>query len=268
MATFSCLRAVMLDWAGTTVDHGSRAPVLAMKALFLRHGVALRDAQVRQEMGLLKRDHIRAILAQPEVATAWQMAGGDPSGEAVVEQLFAEFGPMQMEIIQEHSGLIEGVVPAVRQWQAEGLRIGTTTGYTRRMLAPVMEGAAAGGYVPEASVSADEVIAGRPAPWMLLRNMEQLGVYPPRACVKIGDTLSDVEEGKNAGMWTIGLTRSGNMVGLDASAWEQLPAAEQQRMLAEADSAMRAAGADFTAETLRECDAILRRIDEQLATEK
>ena len=268
MKTFAFLRAVLLDWAGTTVDHGSLAPVLALKALFARHGVVLRDAQVRQDMGLLKRDHIRALLAQPEVATAWQAAGGDVPGEAAVGQLFAEFGPMQMEIIRERSQLIDGVVPVVRQWQEQGLRIGTTTGYTRTMLLPVLEQAAAGGYRPEASVCADEVVAGRPAPWMLLRNMEQLGVFPPQACVKIGDTLSDVEEGRNAGMWTIGLTRSGNLVGLDAAAWEQLPEAEKLTMLSEAEAAMGAAGADFTSESLAGCDAILRRLDEQLAGAK
>ena len=35
------IRAIMLDWAGTTVDHGSMAPVLALQTLFAQHGIAL-----------------------------------------------------------------------------------------------------------------------------------------------------------------------------------------------------------------------------------
>jgi phosphonoacetaldehyde hydrolase len=129
------------------------------------------------------------------------------------------------------------------------------------MLAPVLQLAASGGYRPDASVCPDEVGAGRPAPWMLMRNAQLLGVYPPASCVKIGDTVSDIEEGKNAGMWTIGLTRTGNLIGLDAVGWEQLSEYEKQTRLKSAEEIMRGAGADFVVEDLTECDRILAQID-------
>src|ERR1700722_11037194 len=128
-----------------------------------------------------------------------------------------------MAIITQHSQIIEGVVDVVRNWQNRGILIGSSTGYTRDMLAPVLAQAAQQGYNPDASVCPDEVGAGRPAPWMLMRNAQLLDVYPPAACVKIGDTVVDIEEGKNAGMWTIGLTRTGNLIGLDQEQWELLP---------------------------------------------
>jgi phosphonoacetaldehyde hydrolase len=169
-----------------------------------------------------------------------------------------------MKIIAEHSQLIDGVAETVGEWQRRGIRIGTTTGYTREMLAPVLAQAATSGYRPDASVCPDEVGAGRPAPWMLTRNMQLLRVYPPSACVKIGDTLSDIEEGRNAGMWTIGLTRTGNMIGLDAASFAALPAAEKASLVQTAESAMLGAGADFVAEDLPGCDAILARIEMRL----
>ena len=49
---------------------------------------------------------------------------------------------------------------------------------------------------------------------MCYRLAMDLRIYPLFACVKIGDTESDMAEGLNAGMWTIGVTRSGNAVGL------------------------------------------------------
>ena len=56
------LEAVVLDWAGTTIDHGSLAPVRAITELFSRHQIALSDTEARRDMGLYKKDHIRRIL--------------------------------------------------------------------------------------------------------------------------------------------------------------------------------------------------------------
>jgi phosphonoacetaldehyde hydrolase len=255
------LRAVMLDWAGTTVDHGSIAPVVALQALFARHAIELSSEDARRDMGLLKRDHIRAILALPNVRAAWLELKAREPGPDDVETLFEEFIPLQKTILEKHSQLIEGVAEVVAEWQRRGLRIGSTTGYTREMLNPILAQAIAGGYRPDATVCPDEVGAGRPAPWMLWRNAQLLDVYPPSACVKIGDTVSDIEEGINAGMWTIGLTRTGNLVGLDAAAWAQLPEVEKQKKLKRAEDVLRSAGADFVAEDLPACDSVLSQIE-------
>jgi phosphonoacetaldehyde hydrolase len=258
------IRAVMLDWAGTTVDHGSIAPILALKTLFAKHGITLSMEDARRDMGLLKRDHIQAILALPNVSSEWHTLFGNKPGTEEVSRLFEEFGPLQMAIITQHSQLIEGVVDVVRNWQNRGILIGSSTGYTREMLVPVLAQAAAGGYRPDASVCPDEVGAGRPAPWMLARNAQLLNVYPPSSCVKIGDTVLDIEEGRNAGMWTIGLTRTGNMIGLDAAALSQLSIMKKEALLKQAASRLLEAGAHFIAEDLSACDQILAQIETKL----
>jgi phosphonoacetaldehyde hydrolase len=264
MKHFSRLRAVMLDWAGTAVDHGSIAPVIVLQELFARHSIELTSDEARRDMGLLKRDHIRAILSLPSVHEKWRAAAGrDPANEDV-DSLFADFNLLQPNILSSHSPLIDGVVETTADWRALGLRIGSSTGYTREMLRPIAELAAAQGYAPDATVCPDEVGAGRPAPWMLHRNMRILDVYPPSACVKIGDTVSDIEEGRNAGMWTIGLTRTGNLVGLDAAAWTQLDAASQQSRIAAAAQQLLQAGAQYVAEDLSACTPILEQIEERL----
>jgi phosphonoacetaldehyde hydrolase len=258
------IAAVMLDWAGTTVDHGSVAPVLALKTLFAQRGLSLSTKDARRDMGLLKRDHIQAILSLPNVAAEWRAAFGEEPGPDDVSCLFQEFGPLQMAIITQHSHVIEGVADITGKWQQRGLRIGSTTGYTREMLNPVLLQAATAGYRPDASVCPDEAGAGRPAPWMLMRNAQMLDVYPPSSCVKIGDTISDIEEGRNAGMWTIGLTRTGNMIGLNTEDLARLPPAEKDLLLTQAASEMLAAGANFVAEDLPACDSILAQIDAAL----
>lgn len=258
----------MLDWAGTAVDHGSVAPVLALQTLFAQHGISLSLEDARRDMGLLKRDHIRAILASPGVRAKWAAITGSEPSEAEVHSLFAEFGPLQMEIIAQHSTLIPGVVETVKEWQSRGLRIGSTTGYTRSMLEPVLAQAARDGYQPDASVCPDEVSAGRPAPWMLMQNAQLLDVYPPSVCVKIGDTVIDIEEGKNAGMWTIGLTRTGNLIGLNRQQWEQLPETEKEVRLSRAKKTLLDAGADFVAEDLASCGEALAAIEKHLRNGK
>ena len=259
------LRAVMLDWAGTTVDHGSMAPVAALQQLFSHRGIALSVEDARRDMGLLKWDHIHSILALPEIRAQWFANSGREPEAADVDSLYETFLPLQQTILGQYSQLIEGVAEVTTEWQRRGLLIGSTTGYPRALLAPVLEQAAIGGYRPDASVCPDEVGAGRPAPWMLTRNMQLLNVYPPSACVKIGDTVSDIEEGLNAGMWTIGLTRTGNLVGLDAAGWAQLPADEKQQRIEKAGDILLRAGADFVAEDLAACDSILRDIEQRHA---
>ena len=173
-----------------------------------------------------------------------------------------------MEIIAQHSTLIPGVVETVKEWQSRGLRIGSTTGYTRSMLEPVLAQAACEGYRPDASVCPDEVSAGRPAPWMLMKNAEILNVYPPCACVKIGDTVVDILEGKNAGMWTIGLTRTGNLIGLNEEQWAKVPEPEKKNLIARAERILLDAGADFVAEDLSSCNVALASIEDRLRKAK
>ena len=182
------LRAVILDWAGTTVDFGCHAPVAVLRELFEREGVDITAEEARRHMGLLKEDHIRALLGEPRVAGAWANRYGARPTERDVLRLFASFAPRQIERLGEFSDVIPGVQEAVAQMRERGLRIGSTTGYTRPMLEPLLLRAAGQGYRPDASVTPDEAGAGRPAPWMCFLNLIRLDAFPPAACVKIGDT--------------------------------------------------------------------------------
>ena len=258
------LKAVILDWAGTTVDFGSLAPVAALQRVFAANGVPITAAEAREHMGVLKRDHIRAICAGERVASAWSSLHGKPPGESDVERLFAEFLPRQSEILVEFSAPIPGVPETVEAWKDAGLRIGSTTGYTRALLNVAVPPAVRQGYSPDASATPDEAGGGRPMPFMCYRNAILLGVYPLWHCVKIGDTPADIAEGLNAGMWTIGVTATGNEIGLSREAWEALPADEQRAREEMACRRLMAAGAHFTALSLADCTPILDEIERRI----
>ncbi len=262
---FKYLKAVILDWAGTAVDHGSLAPVAALQRVFAENGLPITAAEARKDMGVLKKDQIRLILSGDRVRSQWTGLRGHPPSEEAVMNLFTEFLPRQADILAQYSEPIDGVPETVEAWKAAGLRIGSTTGYTRELLNIVAAAAAVRGYVPEASVTPDEVGAGRPAPFMCYRNAIQLGVYPLSAFVKIGDTPSDIAEGRNAGMWTIAITCTGNEIGLSKQEWDALSPGERQSLEQQAGARLRAAGAQYVAASLAECNPFLADIERRLA---
>lgn len=257
----SPLRAVIFDWAGTVLDFGSLAPVRALQTLFAQAGVPISAAQARGPMGRAKRDHIADILALPDVAERWQAVHGSLPSTADLDRLFAEFLPLQLQTLTARATLIPGVLAMMGTLRERGIQIGSTTGYTAEMMAALRPLARAQGYEPAAVVTVSDVKAGRPAPWMALRCAEQLGVWPLSAICKVGDTVADVDEGRNAGMWTIAFARCGNELGLDESELLALPAEEQQARLHEARRRLQQAGAHLVIDGPAELPAALETLE-------
>ena len=259
------LKSVIFDWAGTTIDHGSRAPAGAFQALFKNHGVEATIAQARGPMGMHKRDHIATMLAMPEIAAQWQAVHGARSTEGDLNALFEEFIPLQMEALPHFLDLIPGIPTMAAQLRERGLKIGATTGYNAAMMALCQEAARQSGYVPDVSVAASQVPAGRPAPWMAVKAAMEMEVYPFSAIVKVGDTVTDIEEGLNAGMWTVGVTRTGNEVGLSLLEAESMAPAALSTLIHQAEEKLRAAGAHYVVESAADLLPILDEIGGRLA---
>lgn len=257
--------AVFLDWAGTAVDHGSIAPVHALEDIFHQYGVTAPRPLVRRHMGLAKKDHIRKLLEEPYVQEQWTALHHAPPQESDVEAMYAGFEPQMMEVLAGYATVISGVADAVEAMRARGIKIAGTTGYTRPMLDRLETMAATQGYRTDRSLAPEDAGGGRPFPWMCYRLAMDLHIYPLFNCVKIGDTESDIAEGRNAGMWTIGVTRSGNSVGLMESDWSKLDSEQQRTLLDCAELELRSAGAHYTAETVAHVLPILDEITERIA---
>jgi phosphonoacetaldehyde hydrolase len=258
------LKAVILDLAGTVVDYGSCAPALAFVELFARHQIKVTAAQARTPMGLHKKDHIRAMASLPEISEQLEKVLDRAWTEEDIETLYQEFIPLQLEILPRYSELIPGTLETLEFFRDQGMKIGVTTGYNREMLARVLQEAAKQGLRPDAAVCAGDVAGGRPAPWMIYRSLEMLGVYPPDAVVKVGDTIPDVEDGLNAGAWSIGVTKTGNMLGLSKEEVDRMPAAELAKRLRKAERLMRQAGAHAVVEGIDGCIEVVAEINAHL----
>jgi phosphonoacetaldehyde hydrolase len=259
------LRAVIFDWAGTLADYGSCAPAGVFVALFQRWRVPITIAQARGPMGIHKRDHVAAVLRMPEVAALWQQEYGRPSNDGDVEAMYQDLIPLQLDCLPQYAALIPGVLDAVQACRARGLKIGTTTGYNREMLNVLLDAARAQGFEPDCAVSADEVPAGRPHPYMCYRCAIELEVYPLEACVKAGDTPPDIDEGRNAGMWTVAVAKTGNELGLTEQEVAALPADELRERLEGAYARLRNAGAHYVVDAVADVPALLDEIEARLA---
>lgn len=259
------LQGVILDWAGTTIDYGCFAPAVVFVEVFKQQGVEITVAEARGPMGKYKRDHIREITRMPGVAARWQAAHGRPATEVDVDVMFTEFIPRQIDVIGQYATLIPGVKETIAAYRARGLKIGSCTGYTAAMMERVTALAAQQGYMADALVCPDGLPGGRPAPWMAFHNAQQLGIYPMEALVKIGDTVPDIEEGLNAGTWTIALAKTGNELGLSRDEVAALDPVNLAARLAAVYGTLHRAGAHYVVDSLADTLPVLDRIEERLA---
>ena len=259
------LKGVVLDWAGTAVDYGSFAPTDVFLRLFESQNVKITAEDARSGMGLMKKVHLRTILERPAVAESWRAAHGALPADSDIDTLFDQFIPMQLSVLEEYAEPIPGLLDVMKFLHTRGMKVGSTTGYIRSMMDVLIPAAEKQGYRPDCVVCPDDVPAGRPYPWMCYQNAMQMGIYPMQAMVKVGDTFADVEEGLNAGMWTVGLSLTGNLLGLTESETEQLSPEDRDTARKKISTQLLQAGAHFVIDGIWDLPGVLTEIKSCLA---
>jgi len=261
----SGIKAVIFDWAGTVVDHGSRAPMGAFVQAFARFGVHITIAQARGPMGMAKRDHIRLVGTTPEIAAQWRAQHGTGFDDAAIEAIFEAFEPLNIAAVRDHAALIPGAAESLAWCAARGIRIGSTTGYTRPIMEELAPLAAAQGFSPEVMVCAGDLAEGRPAPLQMWYAMARMGVWPADAVVKCDDTPPGMGEARHAGCWAVGFALTGNIAGLSETELAALPEAERAALRARAEAELHAAGADLVVDGIADLPSALLEIEARRA---
>ncbi|MCY3800146.1 MAG: phosphonoacetaldehyde hydrolase [Chloroflexi bacterium] len=261
------VKAAILDWSGTTADAYVLAPAVVFVDVFRKHGVEITMPEARGPMGLRKDLHIKALTEVPEIAERWEGVHGKRPGQAEVDAMFADFVPMQIACLREYTTLLPGVAETTQRLQAEGIKLGSTTGFVRPMVDILEADAKKQGYVPDASVAGDEVINGaRPKPFMVYRNLDLLDVHPIQSVVKVDDTVTGVGEALEAGCWGVGIARYSNYMDIDSLEHaESLSEAEMQRRLAYTREILIKTGAHYVIDTLDELPAVIDDVNARLA---
>lgn len=239
------MECVIFDWAGTTVDYGCFAPVQAFVEIFRHFGIEPTMEEVREPMGMLKRDHIKTMLGMKRIHDLWVEKYGKEPTEADVDAMHDLFQEKLMGILDQFADPKPHVVETVAQLREMGIKIGSTTGYTDAMMEIVVPKAKEQGYEPDAWFSPNAVNnMGRPYPYMIFENMKALQISSVEKVIKVGDTLSDIREGKNAGVYTIGVVEGSSELGMTKEEYEALGEQERENAVQKVTERFLAAGAD------------------------
>jgi phosphonoacetaldehyde hydrolase len=259
------VKAVVLDWSGTAIDFGCMGPPTAFVNIFERYEIEITISEVRQFMGLGKKEHVRRLCQMPKVVAQWQKKYHRTPDEDDINLVFQQMEVMMLTTIADHAAPIKGLLPFVDELHRKNIKIGSCTGYTAPIMQSLVVETVKYGFLPDCIVCASDVPAGRPFPWMCYKNAIGLQVYPFESMIKIGDTISDIIEGLNAGMWTIGVTQSGNELGLSPNQVMALSSHELDQRLAAIESRFREAGAHYVVKGIWECLPIIDAIGRRLA---
>ena len=166
-----------------------------------------------------------------------------------------------MPLVQRNSTPKPFVLDDVAELRRMGMKIGSTTGYTDKMMDIVIPEAAKQGYSPDCCFSPDSVGGkGRPYPYMVFCNMQQLQVSSVQNVVKVGDTISDIREGVHAGVWSVGVVEGSSELGLSEEEWNNLSADEKKSAAKRVKTSFRNAGAHFVIQNLSELPALVRML--------
>lgn len=259
------IKGVIFDWAGTTVDFGCFAPVNAFMESFANQGIAVTEEETRKPMGMLKIDHIRTMLAMPEIAQRWHDRYGRNPMDKDALSIYEDFEPVLLKSLKNYSVVKPYVLETVEFLRQNDIKIGSTTGFNNKMMEIVTAAAKEQGYEPDFWISPDFVgNFGRPYPYMIFRNMYKLGLMNVREVIKIGDTVSDIREGKNAGVWSVGVVDGSSVMGISKTDFDKLDAEQLSQLREKTAAELIKAGADFVINDLRQLPEIIKTIEEQI----
>jgi len=249
------LKGVIYDWAGTLCDRGSLSPVLSFIDAFQRVHINITMKEARTFMGLNKKEHIIKILELPSVKIQCK-----DNTIHNPDHIYYNYKIIQKDTLVTTA--IDGAIFATNIVRRLGLKNGVTTGYTKDLSDIVLNSITKQNVIIDNVVASDEVKYGRPHPYMIFKCLENMNIMRPSSIVKIGDTISDMEEGINAGCWTIGVSKWSNETNYES--YQDIEDATENEIVKRSEhakSVLYDAGADFVIDDLTKINTILTKID-------
>ncbi|UCG92089.1 MAG: HAD hydrolase-like protein [candidate division WOR-3 bacterium] len=193
------IKLVLFDLVGTIVKDCSEGPSIIVQSMtdaFAANGINVSAKYVKEQRGKEKRKAIEEILrghVKPDTAHFKKLTAN------VYERFLTalrtrvnDFTPM------------EKVTDVFRFLKKRGIYVGVGSGLPVEILDMlVVHLGWKKAHLIDYVQSAETIGTGRPDPKMIHDMMAEFGVVDPRNVVKVGDTMVDILEGKNAHVWTV-----------------------------------------------------------------
>jgi phosphonoacetaldehyde hydrolase len=263
--TMTKLKAVVFDWAVTTIDFGSFAPMGVFVEAFDSFDINVTIPEAGEPMGRPKWDHIDAMLQPPRIHALWTQRYGTAPSAKDVDAIYKVFVPLNEAVVHKFADLVPGTVDVVNGLRARQSKVGSTTGYTRSIMERILPLASAQGYEVDNLVCAGDLPHGRPTPMNMYKCFLDLDVWPAQAVIKVDDTGVGIAEGVAAGCWTVGVALSGNEAGLAQAEIAALTPEKLSGVRARASNALRAHGAHYVIDTIADLLPVVDDIEARLA---
>jgi phosphonatase-like hydrolase len=179
----------VFDMAGTTIEDSGQVPE-AFTAVMRKHGIEIDDDALRAVRGASKRDAIRHFVSKHHTSEV----------EALTDEIFNDFRDYLARLF--NAGGVQPMAGAagIFKWLRErGVKVALNTGFDRLTTDLIIDAVGWRSGVVDAIVCGDDVAQGRPAPYLIFRSMELTGVTSVDRVMCVGDTVLDLQAGRNAG---------------------------------------------------------------------
>ncbi len=195
MKQMKSVQLIIFDMAGTTVDDSDEKPLHALIDAFGDFDISVSEEEGRIVMGKNKRDSVKELLEMKE----------DKSSKEKVDKIYSRF-QFHLEKRLDNVKPITGVEKVFRFLKKNKIYVAITTGYYRRAKLIILQNLnwLRKGLIDE-HVCGDDLKKGRPAPDMILEIMKRCNVNDENKVMKIGDTVADIQAGRNANVFTLGV---------------------------------------------------------------
>jgi phosphonatase-like hydrolase len=191
---------IVFDLAGTTVNDNKDVHRV-LQRVFKKIHIRITIEEANQVMGIPKPIAIRILLEKHNYPYI---------SDLLIHEMHHHFVEKMIEFYLKHASVKEkeGASDIFAYFKGHHVKVALDTGFDRAIVSPLLKrmGWELKGLI-DASVTSDEVKHGRPHPDLIQRAMVLTGVTDATKVAKVGDTMSDLQEGTSAGCgWVIGVT--------------------------------------------------------------
>jgi len=231
--------------------------------------------QAREPMGCHKKDHIRYILQNNNIRNKWISQYKYEATENDIENIYNLYTKIQLDILTTYCNPLPETYNTLELLKNIGIWIGTTTGFNREILDKILQIHTRFNNLIDSTITSDEVPVARPSPFMIYKNINKIQqldfdnkyLYKGRCIIKVDDTEVGIEEGINAGVWTIGVSKHSNLMGEYTDNVEEYQKNEPynyMRAIADIENRLYNAGANYVIDDISRLPHIITNINEKL----
>jgi len=211
------VKACIFDLGGTIVDRYSFTPLLCLQRAFNGQRINIPLSMIRKDMGLSKEDHIHKLLEEKDIQKKWIHKYRQRPTKEDRLSLFSDFKTLQERETKLNMKVLPHTAKCISRLKKDNIVTGVTTGFDSEQMERIRwllesENIFLDSYV--SSTCLDK--PARPGPHMIFENMDRLNLDDPRRIIKIDDTVSGIQEGLNAGCWTVAVCRWSSNMNVDS----------------------------------------------------